>query len=419
MSASRFSQLSDPKILVVRNDGLGDFVLTLPLVASLKRQIPAARLYGLVNHHLAELGPLLPDFEGFIADEGVLLKRHRGTWPAAEAKEKRAKLEEDIRAHRFDLAVLPYSESATARLVHRAGVPLRAGSLRRPYFWRFNLRNATSRKRSDLAEYELNLTYLHTLGLKQEFAFPQVHLPDAAGVNSPADFPGRKGENYVVMHPYKRNSTALAWPMANFVALAEEMLAAGLRVMVIGDAADAPVLDRYFGPVLGTRLVIGLALPDLMRLIIQARLFVGCSSGPLHLAGLCSTPHVAFYPRNQVSSPTRWRTLPQGTRNLPQGAHAPPHAGTPDGAPSGAATSGEAGGISGDAGTPPSYLPAPRDYLLAPQVPKACVVCEGERCPYFNCVAEISTQRAREAIAHWGIALVPGGGQAPAQAAAT
>ena len=90
MSESRLSQLSDPKILLVRNDGLGDFVLTLPLVASLKAQLPTARIYGLVNHRLAGLMPLLPDFEGAILDQDVLLKRHHGVWSAAEVKQKPA-----------------------------------------------------------------------------------------------------------------------------------------------------------------------------------------------------------------------------------------------------------------------------------------------------------------------------------------
>ena len=372
MKLRRFSQLSDPKILVVRNDGLGDFVLTLPLVASLLRQLPAARVYGLVSHHLRELVPLLPDFAGVLADEGVLLKRHRGLHAPAQVKEKRALLQQQIREHRFDLALLPYSESATAALVHRAGVPLRAGSLRRPYFWRFNLRNPVSRKGSGRAEHELNLTYLRLLGLEETFVSPRLRLPEPGE----AAYLEPEPRAYAVLHPHKRSGTALTWPMENFVALAGELLGAGWGVMVVGDAADEPVLHPHFGAVKGARLRTGLSLPQLLQLIAHARLFVGNSSGPLHLAGLAGTPHIGFYPQDQVSAPQRWRTLP-----FP---HGPAHG----------------AGHSAAAKAPAD----PWRYLLAPQFPKNCVICEGPRCPYFNCVAAISLDSAREAMAAWGLA---------------
>ncbi|HNL55037.1 MAG TPA: hypothetical protein PKI36_11560, partial [Turneriella sp.] len=34
-----------PKILVIRNDGLGDFILTLPIISALREQIPHARIH--------------------------------------------------------------------------------------------------------------------------------------------------------------------------------------------------------------------------------------------------------------------------------------------------------------------------------------------------------------------------------------
>ncbi len=358
MTPWRFSHLSDPKILVVRNDGLGDFLLTLPLVAALKQQLPAARIYGLVSHHLKDLVPLLPDFEGAILDEGCLLKRHRKLFSRAERRQKRRRLAEEIRAQRFDLAVLPYAERASAALVQRAGVPRRAGPLRRLFFWRFNVHNSVSRKRSGAAEYELNLTYLKTLWLEEAFAAPRLQPP------APGSCMPRGGRGYVVIHPHKRSGTALTWPMANFVALAGELLAAGLHVAVIGDEPDGPVLREHFGKVEGARLVIGEPLPRLVALIAGARLFVGNSSGPLHLAGLAGTPHIGFYPQNRVSSPRRWRTLPV--------SGAPPH---------------------------------PDSYLLGPDFPKSCVTCEMEKCAYFNCVAGIPMERVREGVRAWGLRL--------------
>lgn len=373
MIARRLSRIAAPKILLVRNDGLGDFLLTLPLAAALKAGLPGARVFALVNRHLSDLIPLLPDLEGAVLDDGVLLKRHRGLLPPEQKREKRAALLEEIRAHKFDLAVLPYSEAGSAALIHQAGIPLRAGSLRRPYFWRFNLFNLASRRGSHQAEYELNLTYLRTLGLPGGYVAPAL------------DLSGAPAGPYVVLHPYKRNATALSWPMAEFQRLAGTFMEWGLEVVVVGDVMDGPVLKSAFGggetgggqtggrqAGRGPRLEVGLSLSALAERIAGARLFVGNSSGPLHLAGLLGTPHVGLFPQSRVGSPGRWRTLPVA------------------GAPREAAV-----------------------YLLSPDFPKNCVGCEMERCPHFNCVAAITQQQVRAAARAWGL----GPGQASAGAA--
>lgn len=348
----RFRALSAPRLLVVRNDGLGDFILTLPLIASLKAQLPGCHLTVLVNPALLPLMPLLPDIDEAIGDEGCLLKRHAGGQDPAQRLASQRALGERLRAGGFDGVLVVYGESATARLVHRAGIPLRAGALRRPYFWRFNRFFSGSRKRSSLPEYQLNLGYLPTLGLEARSVRPRLELPPQP--DSPAP--------YAVLHPYKRSGTALTWPLENFVALARELSAGKLKVRVIGDEEDRTVLEQWFTGLPGVAVTTGLSLAALTGLIARARVFIGNSSGPLHLAGLTGTPHLGFFPQDRVSAPARWRTLPH-----------------------------------------PDAPQNPRDYLLSSDFPKACVVCEGPRCPHFNCVASLGLEQARSALAAWGL----------------
>lgn len=348
----RLRQKQHPRMLIVRNDGLGDFILTLPLAASLKAQWPGCHVTVLVHTALMPLIPLLPDIDAAIPDDGFLLKRHQGLFSPRDRKAGTRRLASRLRGEGFDAALVVYAEAATARLVKRAGIPLRAGPARRLFFWRFNARFKTSRKASSQPEYQLNLGYLPLLGLEPVYRQPRLTLPPP-----PMDFK----DPFAVIHPHKRSGTALAWPMENFVTLARRFLDKGLAVRIVGDEADRPVLEQWFGAVQGAELHIGLPLPDLTALIAAARVFIGNSSGPLHLAGLTGTPHVAFYPQNRVSAPTRWRTLP--------------------------------------------HPAAPEDfrrYLLATEFPKGCVTCEGERCPHFNCVASIGAAQALAAMEAWG-----------------
>lgn len=379
-------------ILVVRNDGLGDFILTLPLIASLKQQLPQSRITVLVNEGLLPLVALLPDIEDAIGDGGFLLRRHRHSHPPRETRIGRQALLEKIRARNFDAAILPYAERQSARLIHKAGIPLRAGPLRRLFFLHFNVHNRRTRKGSLDSEYALNLGYLECLGLKFAYRRPALRLPAGEGENAQGsgETSGRKRGmdesprptvgNPIVLHPHKRSGTATVWPLERFVALAREFARApgtsaggagsgdaANEVVVVGDEEDRPVLERHFQGIPGVSIETGRSLPQLTALIAGARLFVGNSSGPLHLAGLTGTPHVGLYPQNRVSAPERWRTLP-----------------------------------SDDA--PEDF----RRYLLAPAFPRNCTVCDKERCPHFNCVASIGMDQIWEAVQSWGLKMEAG-----------
>ncbi|MDH4120901.1 MAG: glycosyltransferase family 9 protein [Deltaproteobacteria bacterium] len=352
-----FSRQGGARILVVRNDGLGDLILTLPLVTLLKARFPQARVDLLVHAPLAPVARLLEGVDEVLEDPGVLLKRHANAHPPAQAAALRQTLLGNITLRQYDAAVLAYPEAGSARLIHQAGIPIRVGSLRRSFFWRFNAWSVQSRKGSAFSEMELNLALARPLGLPPEYFPPRL--------NSPPPPPWAAGGGWVVMHPYKRNATALSWPLENFSALAQRLTAAGLSVAAVGDAADRPVLEQAFGGLSGVRVETGLDLPGLAGLISSARLFVGNSSGPLHLAGWAGIPHLGFFPQNRVSAPARWRPLP-------------PAPGRPQPPPGG-------------------------QHLLASRFPKACVRCQGPACPYFNCVASISLGQAMEAIKAWGV----------------
>ena len=346
-----------PRILIVRNDGLGDLILTLPLVSALRAQFPQAVLYLLCDRNLAPLAQMLPALDGVVEDPGVLLKRHAGRMTPALRQAGRQRLREELRHLNFDLAIFAYAESPSAALIQATGIPWRLGPLRRRFFWRFNLWATASRKGSAKAEWEMNLDLLSVLGLPMAYHPPQLALP---ALDPPAASLLAASAGYVVLHPYKRAATALSWPLEHFLSLAQAFLAQGLEVVAVGDAADAPVLEATFAALPQVRLLTGLALPQLAALLAGAKLFVGNSSGPLHLAGLVGTPHVGFFPQNRVSAPARWRTLPN-----PQ--------------------------------APQAY----QTYLRQPAFPRACITCAGPSCPYYNCVAAISLQEALEAAQSW------------------
>ena len=340
-----------PKILIVRNDGMGDFILTLPIVSAIKAQLPHARVYVLAARSLHSMASFLPEIDGWILDPGCLLKRHRKGKSKLQLETEYTNLMREISAYRFDLAVFSYAEKTSAELIQAAGIPYRLGPLRRSFFHRFNLWYYIPRRKSLQAEFQLNLKILRSLRLVNMFRFPRVELPQLA--STPA-----KGR-YFVMHPYKRSGTALVWPLENFQALARQLSSAGTRVTVIGDRDDSETLHSYFGSIPSVEIRCDLNLVQTAVLIAGAQHFFGNSSGPLHLAALVQTPHTGFYPQNKTASPRRWRTLPFDERlRLSQ-------------------------------------------YLLSTSLPVACVECKLQRCEFYPCTREISVETAANSVAFW------------------
>ncbi|AFM14757.1 glycosyltransferase family 9 protein [Turneriella parva] len=340
-----------PKILIVRNDGMGDFILTLPIISAIKAQLPHARVYVLASRSLHSMASFLPEIDGWILDPGCLLKRHRKNKSKLQLETEYTNLMREISAYRFDLAIFSYAEKASAELIQAAGIPYRLGPLRRSFFLKFNLWYYIPRRKSSQAEFQLNLKILRSLRLVNMFRFPRVELPQLAT-------PLSKGR-YIVMHPYKRSGTALVWPLENFQALARHFSAQNLRTVVIGDREDHETLHAYFGTIPSVEIRADLNLVQTAVLIAGAQHFFGNSSGPLHLAALVQTPHTGFYPQNKTASPRRWRTLPFN-ENVRLSQH-----------------------------------------LLSTSLPVACVACRLKRCAYYPCTAGITVESAANSVTFW------------------
>lgn len=340
-----------PKILLVRNDGLGDFILTLPIVSAIKAQLPHARVYVLAARSLHSMSAFLPEIDGWVLDPGCLLKRHTKKKLALQVQTEYTSLVREVAAYRFDLAIFSYAEKRSAALIKQAGIPYRLGPLRKSFFHRFNLWYYIPRRKTGQSEFQLNLKILRSLRLSNLFRFPRAELPAL-------EMPPVHGK-YIVMHPYKRSGTALVWPIENFQALARQLSHDKLKVVVVGDREDSEILHSYFGSIPQVEIRCDLNLVQTAALIKGAYHFFGNSSGPLHLAALAGTPHTGFYPQNKSAAPRRWRTLPLAN------------------------------------------TPRISEHLLSTDFPVGCVECKLKSCEFYPCTQKITVESAISSMRFW------------------
>lgn len=84
-----------------------------------------------------------------------------------------------------------------------------------------------------------------------------------------------------------------AWGLAHAEEVCQYLTERGLSVAAIGTASECPrgVVNR-----------LNIPLKDLMDLIAAAGVVIGPSSGPMHLASLCRTPHLVWTDRQWYSA---------------------------------------------------------------------------------------------------------------------
>src|SRR5215204_464162 len=105
-------------VLVVQTSFLGDLVLTLPLIAEIRRQFPVKKLSLMCTPLGNELLEDHPAIDAIIVDDKK--KRHRG-WRGLQ------KQEAALRQQQFTIALTPHKSARTAYLLYQAKIPCRIG----------------------------------------------------------------------------------------------------------------------------------------------------------------------------------------------------------------------------------------------------------------------------------------------------
>jgi ADP-heptose:LPS heptosyltransferase len=299
-SASRDPSLR--RILLVRNDRIGDLVLTLPALEAVRRHWPEAHLTALVSPYA---GPLISGHRAI--DELVFDSKSDSAW----------QLGRRLRAMRFDAALVFNSSTRNCLAVWAARIGRRVCWGYKPAGWLA----ATDRvmlHRGDppVHEAEFALAFVRRLGAPAELAtlIPTLEIDPATHARV-AERIGRElgtaGPLFGV-HPGNRNS-AYNWPASRYAQLVCQLAPYG-RVMVTGSPAEQPILDlirRHLSEPLIQRVgfFADLGLHELAVAIAQQTVLVVSSTGPMHIAGVVATPTVALFSPHPAHVPAKWAPL--------------------------------------------------------------------------------------------------------------
>lgn len=279
------------RVAVVRNDRLGDLVLTLPAIAALDAAYPDAWI-GLVVKPV--LAPLARAFE--VVDEVV--EDRGGDEDLADA----------FRSFAPDLvvSVAPGARAGWAAL--RARVPHRVGPGYRIFSPMFERTVDERRHAGARHEAEYALSFAHKAGARGAPARFPIRRSEEAEASLEGWLQAHQVEGrFVVLHPGSGGSCP-AWPASRFARLATLLIGEGAGVVFsVGptDEEAARALDAAPGPIRRAARFSG-DLPTLTALLRRAAVVVSNSTGPLHLAAAVGTPALAFHAPWPTCGVSRW-----------------------------------------------------------------------------------------------------------------
>ena len=297
------------RILVSRTDRLGDLILALPFVETLKYRYPECRIEVLASLYAS---PILEN-NGRI--DGIV--RVLNEQLVADRLYKKDLLQK-IKQAKYQVVIALYPDRHVCQLFHKAEIPHRIGTAGRFHSVFFNHRLIHSRKSNKKHECEYNLDFLKFFHHGETAQVPIVYprekeITHARRILKEAGVEGR----FVVLHPGSGGS-AERWPLDRFLHLYNALEQSGVQVVISGSEKEGETIDQRSSELgLKVRNITGdTDLRTLAAALSLADVVVANSTGPLHLAAAVGTKVVGLYPGKAVMSPARWGPLGRHDRVL-------------------------------------------------------------------------------------------------------
>lgn len=305
------------KLLVIRNDKLGDFVLIFPALAMIKQSQPEWEITALVPAYTAPLAQICPYIDKVIVD----------------SKDKQNKAEFDrtlqaVKAEKFDAVISFFSDWYNAKLSWLARIPYRLAPATKLHQFLYNRRLTQRRSRSEKAEFEYNLDLARYFLQDQQITIqepqpPYLTFAESAVENQRVLLCNKLGisrdKKWVFVHSGSGGS-ANNLSLSQYAELIQGILMGfDCQIVLTAGSNESEKAQQLATLVNHQNVVIydkNDGLVDFAHSLACADLFIAGSTGPLHLSAALNVPTVGFYPSRRSATPTRWRPINAPDRHI-------------------------------------------------------------------------------------------------------
>ena len=297
------------RILITRLSHIGDCVLTLPLVNAIRQHIPDCHITWAIESPTQKLL-----FGHEAVDEFFVVPKR---WMSQLSAWRQ--LRRDLKSRNFDIAIDPQGITKSAMLGRLSGAPLRIGA---SGTWGRELSTWLNNRLIEPTETHLLDRSIELLQLLPEPFSPQ-HVSRRFGlpIDPSADAMVSEFCHQNQLHRFLVINPGASWPSkrwddARFGAVgAHAFRCHGIRSVITwaGEQERASAEAMFAVDPSAMLLAPDTTLPQLSAVLNRADGFIGCDTGPLHIAAAHATPCIGIY------GPTR----PQDSGAWPYGDGSP------------------------------------------------------------------------------------------------
>jgi ADP-heptose:LPS heptosyltransferase len=288
-------------ILIIRNDRIGDLVLTLPLAGIIKKHYPETRITFFVKDYTRALAECNPYIDEIL------------TLPEEIDKAGFADCLKIFRKGKYDAVIIVNPKFRTSLISFLAGIKTRVGSGYRWYSFLFNKKVFEHRKYAERHELEFNVRLLEKIGIKEKVSPSNVNFGlvcNDQDIKKIKQLLYTKGVSFlnpvVIIHPGSLGS-AVDLPenkMKQLISILAHDLS--ITILITGSGNEKVLCQEMAEGTSAINLAGMFSLKELTALYTLSDIMIANSTGPVHIAAALGVYIIGFYPKITACSPERW-----------------------------------------------------------------------------------------------------------------
>lgn len=305
------------KLLVIRNDKIGDFMVCFPAFAMLKQSLPEVEITALVPNYTAPLAELCPSIDKVIIDT-----------PNKKDKNEFNRILQVVKNEQFDAVICFVSDWYNAKLAWQSGIKYRLAPATKLFQFLYNHRLTQRRSQSAKAESEYNLDLARAFLVKHHVKIVEPSTPYLAFDEKTVQTQKAKlceqlnittTKKWLFVHS-STGGSANNLSIEQYADLIQGILAEfDCYVILTAGKGESEKANALAEKVNHKNVVVydkNEGLQDFSRSLACANLFIAGSTGPLHISGALNIPTIGFYPSRLSAIPRRWKPINDADKHL-------------------------------------------------------------------------------------------------------
>ncbi len=293
-------------ILVVRNDKMGDLMLTWPALSWLRKNLPEAKISLLVSKNLREIAKLCHHVNDVICDD------------------KLKNLKDILSSYHFDASISLFSTFRIAYLLKKINIPIRMAPKTKiaQFFYNHTIRQ--NRSKSLKPEYEYNVDLIN------EF-FKIINLENVEDIEEPPYLKIQNEDHSKIKNDFIKKynlmddkkiifinpctgGSSKTLTKSDWIRICEGLRGFDNYNFVLHYAKNQQDLCEDIFKSVSKKVSLIKIIPttnliEMSKNISASDVFISGSTGPLHVAGALNKKTVGFYPSKVSSTMLRWQTI--------------------------------------------------------------------------------------------------------------